>query len=353
MEIESSTGIASTDWSSWRSRGKGRATSRLASAMMDELDSDDDGKLSASETPLSQTAFGALDTDGDGAISMRELRAGLRSKRDELIHLMGEDSANGDQTTGPTAEQAAGVAALLLKNGDKDGDGSLSASEAELSDDVFGGLDTDRDGKLSSAELAAAAQSGTIAATLDGKLAVRLSAQGPPPPPPPSGEEGGPQDTENGTSATGATAAASASGSTVGQMAARIAARMVERLDADGSGDLSQAESGLDKDLFATLDADGNGSVSTAELGGSMQQTLDVMSALHSLGSAARSNYGRKVYDMAARQAMNRYEDNMGGLMTALFDSSGTATGSTTETPSDSVAATEQSATDTATTVTV
>ncbi|HCG04915.1 MAG TPA: calcium-binding protein, partial [Desulfovibrio sp.] len=138
---------------------------------------------------------------------------------------------------------------------------------------------------------------------------------------------------------------------TVGALASRIAQRIVERLDADDSGGLSQSESGLDEDRFAQIDADGDGSVTANEFGGSLQQMLDVMGALHAMSSVARNSYGRKAYGMAAREAVERYEGNMGGLMTALFETAPTGTtGSTSAEATGSsggVAATGDSSTTT------
>ncbi len=353
MSIESYGGISGHGWNPWHGRGRGRTTARLASAMMEELDADDDGNLSATESQLSETAFAALDKDGDGSVSKRELRSGLRSKRDELIDLM--RSGTDDETdsgeppaptgpSGPTEQQAAAVAGLLIQKGDADGDGSLSATETGLAGNVFTGLDTDGDGRLSSGELSSAALAGAIAATLDGKLAVRLT----PPPPQQDPDTADPADAGTDTTATTAGAAttntASPQAGTVGAMASRIAQRIVDTLDADDSGGMSQSESGLDQKRFAQLDTDGDGSVTASEFGGSVQQMLDVMGALHALSSVARNNYGRRAYGMAAREAMDRYEGNMGGLMTALFETAPTgSTGVATET-TGAVAATGGSA---------
>ncbi|EGY26986.1 EF hand family protein [Desulfovibrio sp. A2] len=358
MSIEHCGGVSCDGWGPWRNRGRGRATARLAKAMMEELDADDDGSLSATESPLSEAAFAALDEDGDGAVTTRELRAGLRSKRDELIDLMRAESEGETGTgetpdaAGPTAEQAGAVAGLLIEKGDADGDGALSAAETGLAGDVFTSLDTDGDGLLSSGELSTAALAGAIAATLDGKLAVRLTA--------PAAQQGTgtTTTTDGGTDTTAATTAGTATtdttstqAGTVGALASRIAQRIVERLDADDSGGLSQSESGLDEDRFAQIDADGDGSVTANEFGGSLQQMLDVMSALHAMSSVARNSYGRKAYGMAAREAVERYEGNMGGLMTALFETAPTGTtGSTSAEATGSsggVAATGDSSTTT------
>lgn len=319
MSIENYGGISSTGWDPWHGRGRrmGKATARLANAMMEELDADDDGSLSAGESQLSESAFAALDKNGDGAVTNRELRAGLRSKRDELIDLMNSETGGGtgtDETpapAGPTAEQAAAVAGLLVEKGDADGDGALSAAETGLADNVFTSLDTDGDGLLSSGELSSAALAGTIAATTAGSTA---------------------------------TDTASTQAGTVGAMASRIAQRIVETLDADDSGGLSQSESGLDQDRFAQIDTDGDGSVTANEFGGSLQQMLDVMGALHALSSVARNNYGRRAYGMAAREAVDRYEGNMGGLMTALFETAPTGSTGTTTDSTGAVAATGGSA---------
>lgn len=333
MSIEHCGGVSCDGWSPWRNRGRGRATARLAGAMMEELDADDDGSLSATESQLSETAFAELDKNGDGAVTTRELRAGLRSKRDELIDLMRAESEGETGTgetpdaAGPTAEQAAAVAGLLIEKGDADGDGALSAAETGLAGDVFTSLDTDGDGLLSSGELSTAALAGAIAATLDGKLAVRLTA---PAAQQDTGTTATADTTDGGTdttaAATGGTATNDTASTTVGALASRIAQRIVERLDADDSGGLSQSESGLDEDRFAQIDADGDGSVTANEFGGSLQQMLDVMGALHAMSSVARNSYGRKAYGMAAREAVERYEGNMGGLMTALFETAPTGT---------------------------
>ncbi|WP_353117719.1 calcium-binding protein [Nitratidesulfovibrio sp.] len=350
MSIENYGGISSTGWDPWHGRGRrmGKATARLANAMMEELDADDDGSLSATESQLSESAFAALDKNGDGAVTNRELRAGLRSKRDELIDLMNSETSaepGTDETpapAGPTAEQAAAMAGLLVEKGDADGDGALSATETGLAGDVFTSLDTDGDGLLSSGELSSAALAGTIAATLDGKLAVRLTV-------PAAQQDADTTDATDGgtdTTAAGATATdtASTQAGTVGAMASRIAQRIVETLDADDSGGLSQSESGLDQDRFAQIDTDGDGSVTASEFGGSLQQMLDVMGALHALSSVARNNYGRRAYGMATRDAMDRYEGNMGGLMTALFETAPTGSTGTTTDSSGAVAATGGSA---------
>lgn len=353
MSIENYGGISSTGWDPWHGRGRrmGKATARLANAMMEELDADDDGSLSAGESQLSESAFAALDKNGDGAVTNRELRAGLRSKRDELIDLMNSETGGEtgtDETpapAGPTAEQAAAVAGLLVEKGDADGDGALSAAETGLADNVFTSLDTDGDGLLSSGELSSAALAGTIAATLDGKLAVRLTV-------PAAQQDTGTTDaTDGGTDTTATTTAgstatdtASTQAGTVGAMASRIAQRIVETLDADDSGGLSQSESGLDQDRFAQIDTDGDGSVTANEFGGSLQQMLDVMGALHALSSVARNNYGRRAYGMAAREAVDRYEGNMGGLMTALFETAPTGSTGTTTDSTGAVAATGGSA---------
>ncbi len=318
---------------------------------MAELDADDDGSLSVTESQLSESAFAELDKNDDGAVSSRELRAGLRSKRDELIDLMrsepGDASSVPGAMSGPTAEQAAAMAGLLVEKGDTDGDGALSAAETGLADDMFTSLDTDGDGLLSSGELSSAALAGAIAATLDGKLAVRLTA-------PATRQDADTTDstdpTDGGTDTTATAASgaaadtATAQGSTVGAMAARIAQRIVETLDADDSGGLSQSESGLDQDRFAQLDTDGDGSVTANEFGGSLQQMLDVMGALHALSSVARNSYGRRAYGMAAHEAMDRYEGNMGGLMTALFETAPTGSTGATTGSSSAVAATGGSA---------
>lgn len=159
----------------WPRKGRG-VTSRVANMMLQEMDADADGQLSQTESALSETAFKGLDTDGDGSVSRKELKAGLRSRREELMSLLEQGPDEGDDTSSQQAGQTgqtgqswqsgqtgqsghAGAADGLVKNilskRDADADGTLSEDEAGLSSTTFDTFDTNQDGVLSAEELAA------------------------------------------------------------------------------------------------------------------------------------------------------------------------------------------------------
>lgn len=174
---------------------------------MKELDTNSDGKVSKDELagyyrgaglgqmlvgvgrPLNTAALTAallksLDTDGDRTVSEAEWKAAADTLRkldrndDELIgpgELVPKISYPGtlgaNILSPPTASDASGIggipvivlpvdpanvhwATALVARRDRDKDGKLDAKEAGLPPDVFGALDTNKDGKLSPAELA-------------------------------------------------------------------------------------------------------------------------------------------------------------------------------------------------------
>lgn len=163
MSIEA-TGLGSGGLQGiWPHKGRG-VTSRVANMMLKEMDADADGKLSQTETGLSETAFKGLDTDEDGSVSRKELKAGLRSRRDQLMSMLEQGPDEGDdstaQQTGQTGQTgqvgaAAGLVKNILSKRDADADGTLSEEEAGLSSTTFDSFDTNQDGVLSAEELAA------------------------------------------------------------------------------------------------------------------------------------------------------------------------------------------------------
>ena len=163
MSIEA-TGLGSGGLQGiWPHKGRG-VTSRVANMMLKEMDADADGKLSQTESGLSETTFKGLDTDEDGSVSRKELKAGLRSRRDQLMSMLEQGPDEGDdstaQQTGQTGQAgqvgaAAGLVKNILSKRDADADGTLSKEEAGLSSTTFDSFDTNQDGVLSAEELAA------------------------------------------------------------------------------------------------------------------------------------------------------------------------------------------------------
>lgn len=61
----------------------------LANTMVREMDTEGDNTLSLSETELSQEAFDAIDGDGDGTLTGKEIANGLRDNRGSLAAALG------------------------------------------------------------------------------------------------------------------------------------------------------------------------------------------------------------------------------------------------------------------------
>ena len=145
--------------------------SDLAADLIKQADTDGDGSLSVDEIKGAigggssstgeadglRAAMTKLDTDGSGTLSASELSAGLEARR----------SAHGHRH-GHAAPASSDVATKLISQADGNGDGALGLDEIEatLGSDAadsaealtasIAKLDTDGDGKLSAAELSAA-----------------------------------------------------------------------------------------------------------------------------------------------------------------------------------------------------
>ncbi len=116
--------------------GRGGPMMRM-NPLMQALDTDKNGELSAAEIANASAALKALDKNGDGKLSADELRpAGMEGERG-----------------GPRADNNSEAITRMMAY-DKNGDGKLSAKE--LPDRMRGMIargDTDKDGFISKAEL--------------------------------------------------------------------------------------------------------------------------------------------------------------------------------------------------------
>jgi Ca2+-binding EF-hand superfamily protein len=119
--------------------GPGGGRRPRPSLLMQALDTDNDGELSAAEIANAVAALKKLDKNGDGKLSADELRP----------------PAPEGERRGPNAGNAAEALARLMAF-DKNGDGKLSADEMpERMRNIVTRADTDKNGFASKEELAA------------------------------------------------------------------------------------------------------------------------------------------------------------------------------------------------------
>ncbi|MFH1034111.1 MAG: EF-hand domain-containing protein [Pseudomonadota bacterium] len=172
---------------------------KMASQMIEALDSDSDGSLSATEIGVDQTTLSQADTDGDGVLS-----------DSELISLM--------NTMGPPPMGAMNMA----QNSES---ASASGGGAPDSSEMFDSLDTNQDGIVSQEEFLAGRpddvsqeQAQNMWSKLDSEGTGGLSQSqfeeamqnmGPPPGPPPGGGGGGATSASSSSSSTSDTSTAS------------------------------------------------------------------------------------------------------------------------------------------------
>jgi Ca2+-binding EF-hand superfamily protein len=114
--------------------------------ILSKKDENGDGALNSSELNISEEMFAAIDTNKDGVIGSEEFDAYITEK----INSMGPSSMKAGRM--PDANRMAG---RIMKNKDEDEDEQLSSSEADLSENSFSEIDTNRDGYISQAELTA------------------------------------------------------------------------------------------------------------------------------------------------------------------------------------------------------
>ena len=132
-------GVANAD-----SRGAGPMGAMGERPTFQELDSDGDGGITIAEVKARSAArFAENDTNGDGKLSAEELTAAVAAR---------------------AAERAAAGMARMIEWRDSDGDGMLS--QAEMADDagsrMFMRLDANDDGTISAEEFAAMQERGRI-----------------------------------------------------------------------------------------------------------------------------------------------------------------------------------------------
>lgn len=163
----------------------GRDGGDLATKLFTDLDTDGDSVLSLEESGLDQETYDSMDADQDGVVTLAELENALELQRSAM---MTRAKMEGDMPPPPSGSEKPDAQALLasLMNGEPLEDSGASAAAAGTSDGlasqllaalddgeddetasgveggggaaqtVFDAMDTDQDGTVSAAELAAA-----------------------------------------------------------------------------------------------------------------------------------------------------------------------------------------------------
>lgn len=109
---------------------------KLVTKIFNDKDDNGDGMLTADEMGITKSQFTSIDTNGDGFASSVELVEHLNNRGNSNFMLH--------------------IARAMIEAQDTDGDGKISRSESQLSNDLFDAYDTDGDGSLTETELAAA-----------------------------------------------------------------------------------------------------------------------------------------------------------------------------------------------------
>jgi Ca2+-binding EF-hand superfamily protein len=205
--------------------------------------------------------FRYLDVDGDGVLSPAEA-ARVPSASQWLQILRDEADIEPDAAPpGPPGKKTAAWLEVVYADNDA---GPLQVYWARpesaadpLTDALFRALDRDGNGKLSRAEVEAAAESLRRLDTNDDEAIaqIELSPQGIPAPLMPRAQPDAPLPADFPLAPLGPAGSRSA-----------LAPRLLARYDRDSDGRLSVRECGLRADLFARLDRDHDGLLSAAEL---------------------------------------------------------------------------------------
>ena len=260
---------------------------------------------------LQQAAFKTADADGDGQLSLTEFQSigqnvqGAEGQQGPPPMRGGGGPGQhfkGDTLSSLLSTQSVGdLTSALMKAGDADGDGKMSASELssalaanapegakgkgiedKMASDIMSALDTDGDGGLSSSEISSAI---TTAAANQSSTQATRGAHGHHHGPPPSG---------------GAEGASASSGVFESLDTNKDGTVSAEELAAANSSDSTSGTSAA-SDLIKTADQDGDGTLSGGEFAALLDQGkstgTDASSTLASLmsGSTAAADLMQKL----------------------------------------------------------
>jgi Ca2+-binding EF-hand superfamily protein len=152
--------------------GDGSAFAQTAS-LLGQLDKDISGGLSLDESGLEQESFDTLDTDGDGTVTGFELEAALKSG----VATVGDDgtlAVDASAASDAAAQAYSSLTAMIMGLADGDQSGDLTLKESGLDEDTFSQFDLDGNGVITGDELSAAIENG-VASTSDSSLSAAVS----------------------------------------------------------------------------------------------------------------------------------------------------------------------------------
>lgn len=155
--------------------GEGEEGSAFAqtASLLGQLDSDISGGLSLEESGLEQDSFDALDADGDGTVTGFELEDALNSGV-ASIGDDGTLTVDASAASDAAAQAYSSLTAMIMGLADSDQSGDLTQEESGLDEDTFSQYDLDGDGVITGDELSTAIENG-VASSSDSSLTAAVS----------------------------------------------------------------------------------------------------------------------------------------------------------------------------------
>lgn len=251
---------------------------QMQEQMFKAVDNNGDNKIDKSEMSAFQKAqqadgkqggptvdemFTNMDSDSDGAISRLESDAALAKMSQQM---------QAQPPPGSESNSSSDMKDKVFKNGDQNGDGSISKDELSkllsnssqsntTADDLMNSLDTNKDGSISKSESDAAID----------KAGQQRHAQGPPLPPPPSDSSSSSSDSSSSNSIFDALDTNKDGTVSASELLAALSSKDSSSSDnsssdSSSSSSSSSADSSAVKKIFDAMDTNQDGSVSKSEL---------------------------------------------------------------------------------------